>query len=60
VALSPNEDSMYFCGNSLGLMPRQTKELVNQELDVWASSYMSQFFTYCNVNSELLFLRGMY
>ncbi|PKC14716.1 kynureninase [Rhizophagus irregularis] len=37
-ALSPEDDSVYFCGNSLGLMPRRTRDLVNQELDVWASS----------------------
>jgi len=37
-ALSPEEDSIYFCGNSLGLMPRHTRDLINQELDVWASS----------------------
>ncbi len=29
-------DPIYFCGNSLGLMPRSTKALVNEELDVWA------------------------
>lgn len=28
----------YLAGNSLGLMPKSTPELVKQELDVWASS----------------------
>ncbi|MBF4983049.1 kynureninase [Nonlabens mediterrranea] len=29
-------DSIYLCGNSLGLQPRQTKTFLNQELDDWA------------------------
>ncbi|CAG8518691.1 1271_t:CDS:2 [Funneliformis mosseae] len=37
-ALSPEEECMYFCGNSLGLMPKRARELISQELDVWASS----------------------
>ncbi|CAG8649317.1 10520_t:CDS:2, partial [Scutellospora calospora] len=37
-SLNPNEPSIYFCGNSLGPMPKRARELVNQELDVWASS----------------------
>ena len=31
------EESIYFCGNSLGLQPKQTKEYINQELDDWAT-----------------------
>jgi kynureninase len=34
---SSDEDCLYFCGNSLGLMPRQTKDILNQELQVWSS-----------------------
>ncbi|KAI8058995.1 hypothetical protein BC940DRAFT_338509 [Gongronella butleri] len=26
----------YLCGNSLGLMPKQTRTLVNQEFDAWS------------------------
>ena len=26
---------IYFCGNSLGLMPKTTKEYLNKELDIW-------------------------
>ncbi len=31
------EESVYFCGNSLGLQPKQTKKYINQELDDWAT-----------------------
>ena len=30
------KDALYFCGNSLGLMPKQTREFINDELDDWA------------------------
>jgi kynureninase len=29
-------DEIYFCGNSLGLQPRKTKELLIEEMDKWA------------------------
>jgi kynureninase len=29
-------DIVYFCGNSLGLMPKKAREYVDQELDDWA------------------------
>lgn len=28
-------DKLYLCGNSLGLLPTKTKELINEELQVW-------------------------
>jgi len=31
------EDSMYLCGNSLGLQPKKVKEYVNETLDDWAA-----------------------
>lgn len=31
------EDSIYLCGNSLGLQPKKVKEFVNAELDDWAA-----------------------
>jgi kynureninase len=31
------EDSIYLCGNSLGLQPKRVKEFVNAELDDWAA-----------------------
>lgn len=29
-------ESVYLCGNSLGLMPRRTRELIGEELDDWS------------------------
>lgn len=39
------EDSIYFCGNSLGLQPRRTKEYINRYLDTWASKGVFGHFT---------------
>jgi kynureninase len=33
---STGEESVYLCGNSLGLQPKQTKSYINQELEDWA------------------------
>ena len=33
-------DCLYFCGNSLGLQPKQTRTLVIQELDKWQQMYV--------------------
>ena len=32
---SDGKDSIYLCGNSLGLMPISTRDYINQELDDW-------------------------
>jgi kynureninase len=40
-----DEQSIYFCGNSLGLQPRRTKEYVNRYLDTWASKGVFGHFT---------------
>jgi kynureninase len=40
-----DEESIYFCGNSLGLQPRRTKEYVNHYLDTWASKGVFGHFT---------------
>ena len=32
----PDTKCIYFCGNSLGLQPRDTRVFVNEELDKWA------------------------
>ncbi|KAH9491998.1 hypothetical protein Btru_029597 [Bulinus truncatus] len=34
--VNPDEDSVYLCGNSLGLCPKKTKEYMDIELDKWA------------------------
>ena len=31
------KDVIYFCGNSLGLQPKTTKDYINQELEDWAN-----------------------
>lgn len=40
-----HEESIYFCGNSLGLQPRRTKEYVNRYLETWASKGVFGHFT---------------
>lgn len=35
--LSPRKNTLYFCGNSLGLMPKATEKAVNDELNAWKS-----------------------
>lgn len=34
--VNPTDEAMYLCGHSLGLQPKRTRELVNEELDKWA------------------------
>lgn len=36
IPLVNGKESIYLCGNSLGLQPKKVKELVNEELDDWA------------------------
>ena len=38
-------DCLYFCGNSLGLQPRSTKEAIVNELDHWAKHGVEGHFT---------------
>jgi kynureninase len=38
------DESIYFCGNSLGLMPRRAVEIVQQELDAWGSMGVGAHF----------------
>lgn len=40
-----HEEAIYFCGNSLGLQPRRTKEYVSRYLDTWASKGVFGHFT---------------
>lgn len=37
-------DIVYFAGNSLGLQPKATRELINQELDDWAALAVEAHF----------------
>jgi kynureninase len=32
------DECVYLCGNSLGLQPKGTRKLLNEELDVWSES----------------------
>lgn len=34
-----DEECTYLCGNSLGLLPKRSRELVIQELDAWGQKY---------------------
>ena len=33
------DESIYLCGNSLGLMPKAASEYVNRQFDKWAKMY---------------------
>ncbi|GMS91590.1 hypothetical protein PENTCL1PPCAC_13765, partial [Pristionchus entomophagus] len=35
--VDPSADSIYLCGNSLGLMPKATRRIMNEQLDKWAN-----------------------
>ncbi|KAJ3368156.1 hypothetical protein HDU91_000788 [Kappamyces sp. JEL0680] len=35
---------VYLCGNSLGLQPKETRRLLNEELDVWAAGGVTGHF----------------
>lgn len=34
--VDPEQDSIYFCGNSLGLQPKECKKNIERELDKWS------------------------
>ena len=38
------KEAIYFCGNSLGLQPKSTKDAVNQELEDWAKYGVESHF----------------
>ncbi|KAK9454648.1 pyridoxal phosphate-dependent transferase [Dipodascopsis uninucleata] len=42
----PNKPSIYLCGNSLGLLPKRSKQLINEELDVWATHGVTGHFNH--------------
>ncbi len=39
---NPNEDSIYLCGNSLGLQAKKSREYIDRELDKWAKVYVKE------------------
>ncbi|ODQ80197.1 hypothetical protein BABINDRAFT_35437 [Babjeviella inositovora NRRL Y-12698] len=43
-AYDPAVESIYFCGNSLGLMPKATRQAVMDELDAWATRGVESHF----------------
>ncbi|KAH3680320.1 hypothetical protein WICMUC_000387 [Wickerhamomyces mucosus] len=38
------DDIIYFCGNSLGLMPKSTRQAINDELDAWSARAVESHF----------------
>ena len=38
-------DALYLCGNSLGLQPKRTKDLITEQLDKWADEGVEGHFT---------------
>ncbi|KAM9930500.1 hypothetical protein OXX80_009374 [Metschnikowia pulcherrima] len=43
---SPDEKSIYFCGNSLGLMPKSTKPAIEAELRAWGERGVEAHFNH--------------
>lgn len=35
--VNANDDAIYMCGNSLGLMPKSTKRLMDEQFEKWAN-----------------------
>lgn len=50
------DSSVYFCGNSLGLMPKQTRKYLADELDAWSNKAVEAHFDHpktCWMNIDL-------
>lgn len=47
---SSDVESIYFCGNSLGLMPKTTTEAITQELQAWQARGVEAHFNHPNGN----------
>ncbi|SGZ47885.1 CIC11C00000001668 [Sungouiella intermedia] len=43
---SPLDPSIYFCGNSLGLMPKATRKALEDELDAWGARGVESHFNH--------------
>ena len=52
------KDSVYFCGNSLGLQPKEAQTLVLQEMEKWQQMYEDDwnYTTFNYLISEILFI----
>jgi kynureninase len=46
-----NSDSIYMCGNSLGLQPKGVKKYIDQLLDKWANMYVNYIAKFVLVKS---------
>lgn len=44
--------SLYLCGNSLGLMPRATKQAISDELDAWGARGVESHFNHPGENDS--------
>ena len=49
-------DCIYFCGNSLGLQPKQAGTLVNQELDKWKQMYVYTMYKNIHVYVHCIYV----
>jgi kynureninase len=47
-----NKEVVYFCGNSLGLMPKQTRKYINDELDAWSDRAVESHFRHSGANEK--------
>lgn len=46
-------DCTYFCGNSLGLMPKRTRQAINAELDAWGDRAVESHFNHSGESKGL-------
>lgn len=46
------EKTLYLCGNSLGLMPKRTKDYINEELKNWGEFGVEGHFTHKSVSGS--------
>jgi kynureninase len=44
----PSNASIYLCGNSLGLQPKRTRTLLNEELSIWGTRGVNGHFNHPN------------
>ncbi|KAH3682423.1 hypothetical protein WICPIJ_006609 [Wickerhamomyces pijperi] len=47
-----DKEIIYFCGNSLGLMPKSTRKAINDELDAWAYRGVESHFRHHGAKTE--------